>query len=228
MMLFFPELLYLIFTSKIKMEQFETYRPHILIPFVIPSTLKVGYRDLLTYVTIRSFLNTKSKKCFPELRTIESKSGLSFNFLHKSVKRLESAGLIIVSKGKMGVSNNYSFSELDSFTRIPVSFLSDDELTATEKAFLICIRKFFDDDKMKTIIMLKDLTAFFDLDKKTVNKHIDSLLDKGYLGCITMRDLVYEIELTDKFDWRISDEMPVTVKDSEIIKAIDRPDLKVK
>ena len=210
------------------MEQFETYRPHILIPSVIPSFLKIGYRDLLTYATIRSFLNSTTKKCYPEIRTIESKSGFSFTFISESIKRLETAGLIKVITGKRHISNNYSFSDFDSFTRIPVSLLSVDEFSASEKAFLICIRKFFDDGTMETILPLKDLTAFFDLDKKTINKHFDSLLDKGYLGCITMIKSVYEIELTDKFDWRISDEMPAIIKNTEIIKDIDRPILIIK
>ena len=190
------------------MEQAVIYKAHIITPKINLSDMNLEYRDLLTYISIRSFLNRKTKECFPSLRTIVKTSGLSMNFVNNSILRLKAAGLISVHVGNEKISNRYIFSEVKEFTGIPTDILSENSLTTTEKAILVSIRRWFWDSSLETTEYITAIAKNIGVSYDTLHKHYKALEEKGYIKTNIMRNFHGNTDivtaLTDKFDWRIT------------------------
>src|SRR5687767_11159228 len=108
------------------------------------SDYRLNYKDILTYITLRSFYNSKDKYCFPSYETIAKRAQLSKTFITQSIKRLEAAGFIEIWKvGKVRVRHCYKFSKLDQYQKIPYAFLDLGDLTTSEKAMLLLLREHF-------------------------------------------------------------------------------------
>src|SRR4051812_7665013 len=99
----------------------ETSHRFVLLPnYLNIKKLGLQYRDLLTYITIRSFLNSSTDLCKPSYETIVKMSGTSKRFISESIKRLKLSGLLkVTNSGKPRGSNYYSFEKCESFSRIP-------------------------------------------------------------------------------------------------------------
>jgi len=190
------------------METPTIYKAHIITPKLNLIDMNLEYRDLLTYITIRSFLNSKTKECYPSQRTIAKTSGLSLNFIVDSITRLKAAGLITVQTGNERVSSRYSFSAVTEFTGIPTTILSENSLTPTEKAILVSIRRYFWDSKLETTELMGSIAKYIGVSYSTLYKHYKALEEKGYIVAHVMRNFHgntdFVTSLTDKFDWRIT------------------------
>lgn len=170
--------------------------------------LGLDYKDLLTYITIRSFNNSKSKYCYPSYRAISKLSGLSTHFIGKSIKRLKDAGILSVWGvfGRRRKANWYMFDDHSGLSRIPFELLMDDELSTNEKATLILL---FEYCKFgfcsKSIAEIADKSG---VSYRVLNSHYQPLLLKGYIV-----ESIYEnpltntlnkyFEFTNKLKWNL-------------------------
>ena len=170
---------------------------------------QLQYKDILTYVTIRSYYNTQKKYAYPSYATINSRSGLSTKFISESVKRLEAAGFIDIWKvGKFHVRHYYRFDETMDRQKIPYDFLNSEDLTATEKCMLLMIADsgctFFDYEQV-----IETVSKNSGLVKKTITHYIKTLILKGYLAEELFENpldktLTKYLKLTDKLKWSLS------------------------
>lgn len=106
--------------------------------------LGLDYKDLLTYITIRSFYNSKSKYCYPSFRAISKLSGLSTYFVGKSMKRLRDAGILDVWAvgGRRKKAYWYMFENISGLNKVPYELLLDYDLTTNEKSILILLSEY--------------------------------------------------------------------------------------
>lgn len=156
---------------------------YVLIPHVYNLKQQgLEYKDILTYATLRSFLNSENKRCFPSQETIGKKAGMSKTYVIDSIKRLKSAGLITIEQSpKLRVSNKYRFEELICPSKIPVEFFEVEDLTANEKGMLLCLRQFFQCLSLSHLSNTKRVANVLGLTYHQVNKQYMQLVAKGFI-----------------------------------------------
>jgi predicted transcriptional regulator len=173
------------------------------------SESKIKYQDALTYVAIRSFLNSSTKECFPSVETIAYRSGTSKRFVENSTSRLERSGLITVNRSTVKhASNRYAFQDFDSFQKIPYELFDHTALNYTEKAMLLCLRQFFNYNLCQTYYQTVDFATHLGLTYRTVNAQYNSLVSKGYIYKLEKIYRGKKISsyncLSDKINWLYS------------------------
>jgi biotin operon repressor len=137
--------------------------------------------DVLTYVTVRSFHNSKNGKCYPSYEKIMERSGLSRGTVASSIKRLEASGHFKVNhSNRQGTCNQYTFGDLEHFHRIPYEIF-DADLTIYEKAFLLCLRSMLMNGLLLYSGSITSLAAGLGLSYQQVYKPYKSLVAKGYI-----------------------------------------------
>lgn len=84
-------------------------------------------------------MNKDTYTCYPSIRTITDKCGITDKTVQVSIKRLVKWGYIEILKEKHNQRNNiYKFKKLyDNFERFTNEFLDNEEIDANEKAYLI-------------------------------------------------------------------------------------------
>lgn len=144
--------------------------------------LGLDYKDLLTYITIRSFNNSKSKYCYPSYRAISKLSGLSTHFIGKSRKRLRDAGVLnswaIVGRRRKAFW--YMFENVSGLSKVPYELLVDRDLSTNEKSILILLSEY-----CKQGYCWESLTEIADkagVTLRIMNLHYQTLLLKGYIS----------------------------------------------
>ena len=172
--------------------------------------LRLKYLDILTYTTIRSYMNSEDGTAFPSYETVAKVSGLGRTFVIQSVKRLKKAGLITVTTKKqatdMNFPNVYTFRVHGRYERIPTSFFKAEELDPTEKAMLLCLRQFFIHGGLTTIYSINRMSEMLGLTYSKVYAQIKRLITKGYMSSETKKSKYSKwskkcYQFTKKIDW---------------------------
>lgn len=153
--------------------------------FDIP-TKNLKYRDILTYITVKSFDN-KYEDCYPSYETIEEYSGMCRDFVIKSIERLQKAGYISIFRRKgfqpsttKSYPNHYYFNDDGYFYAIPYDIFKIDDLTSCEKAMLLLFRQFcISVDEISNSI--EEMSDYLGLTEATIKKQFYSLVKKGYI-----------------------------------------------
>lgn len=187
----------------------ETNNQFVLLPAINQlSQDGLHYKDLLTYVAIRSFNNNETDDCLPGLDTISRRSGMNKKTTMESIKRLQRSGLLKVTKStKKRVSNRYEFKKCDSFLQIPYSIFKTGDLTFNQRAMLIFIRQCFDSVNLECLCKsLISMSEFLGVTYKVLHCQFSVLVAKGYIektiiqyDSSTSRTI---IKLTDKLNWK--------------------------
>lgn len=163
------------------------------------------YKDVITYVGIRSFYNEKDKFCFPSYRTIVKRIGCSIKFLRESIERLQGSGYLRVLKvSSMRPRHYYKFDDVGTFRRIPFEMLIDEELKIGEKATLAVLQEYCSSDV--SYITLVDVAIQAGISHRTLMSNFQALLLKGYVVEYFFEDLlnstvVNTFRLTSKLNW---------------------------
>lgn len=115
---------------------------HVELPNVTIKIKKLRPSEILTYVTLKRYMNKDTKECYPSLDTISRVSGLSKPTIITSIKSLIDNELI--EKYKKGKNNYYKFLEAneDGFEMFSFNFLDNPNLTPQEKA-AYCMQQCF-------------------------------------------------------------------------------------
>lgn len=182
------------------------------------------YIDALTYVTIRSFNNSENNSCYPSYETIAKKAGMCRTSIIASVKRLENAGLLKIQRStRKHICNQYDFSEkLGYFDRVPCEIF-DCDLTAHQKAMLLCLRSICLQGLLQMTFPIKKISELLEVSYRTVHAQLKPLVTKGY---ITEKHISYGgknkgdiwLYLSEKLDWKYDYTKAAPIKKSNKIK----------
>ena len=147
-------------------------------------TLDITPKDLVIYLTIKKYMNNETKMAFPSLQTISNDSGASINTVRKCIKNLENYGYIEVIKNNR--VNNYKFKKYDAFEPFSYAFLDKDDLTFTEKAYLIAAQQYMykESGEGKISYSTRELSKKINMPESTIRKCDQSLEAKDYLQIV--------------------------------------------
>ena len=124
------------------MEQ-EISKQHVQLPNNMGET-NLTPKDQLIYLSIRRFMNSKSKIAYPSLAKISEVSGACISTVRSSIARLEEKDYFkVVKKGK---AQEYHFNELKAFEPFSYDFLDNSDLT------FICTKTLKESEKFLILI----------------------------------------------------------------------------
>jgi DNA-binding MarR family transcriptional regulator len=108
---------------------------------------------------------------------------MSKKYVLQSVARLERSGLIKVERStKKHTSNRYTFKESKYFNQIPYEVLEQADLSATQIAMLVALRRFFNSNTLQLeITRMTEIAKLLGLTYKTVYTQYKSLITAGYI-----------------------------------------------
>jgi len=154
----------------------------------LPSTEEssdLNPRDKLIYLSIRRFMNKETKAAYPSLTTISKVSGASINTVRTSIKTLEAKDYFKIIKE--GRSQRYKFNELKKFEPFSYDFLDNQDLTFTEKAYIVASQQYMFKDVEgvgKISYSNKELSEKINMPESTISKTNRILARKNYLTLI--------------------------------------------
>ena len=141
--------------------------------------------DILVLAHIKIHYNAKTQQCNPGMSLLMKESGYSKKFITESVKRLENAGLITITKEK-GKSNQYAFTDKgEKFERFAESFLNIKDISNNTKEFYMRIQEYLyihDDGTADTTYNPNQLSLLTGVSRPSVKKYLTELQNKGYLS----------------------------------------------
>ncbi len=171
--------------------------------------LGLDYKDLLTYITIRSFYNPDSKYCYPGYRAISKLSGLSTHFIAKSIKRLNEAGILKVLPviGRRRKAYWYVFGNISGLSRVPLELLVDKDLTTNEKSILVLLFEYCKHGFCSE--SLAEITDRSGVSYRVLKSHYQSLILKGFIVESMYEDplsntLTRHFAFTNKLPWSLT------------------------
>lgn len=156
-------------------------KQHVQLPNTLININPITPKDLVIYLAIRRFLNGKTGECYPSLATISKKAGAAINTVRKSIDTLEKTGYLIITK--QGIKHYYSFPKDKTFEPFSFDFLDKEDLTFSEKAYLIASQQFMFKEKGEGKITYsnKELAEKINMSEKTISRINQSLVKKDYL-----------------------------------------------
>jgi DNA-binding MarR family transcriptional regulator len=158
---------------------------HVQLPNDMTADANLTPQDLLIYVAIKRYMNKDTKEAFPSLQTICAKSGASVNTVRKCIANLEKEKYFTITKE--GRKNVYKFSEYKNFEPFSYDFLDKEDLTFTEKAYIIASQQYMFKDEPgigKISLSSQDLAKRINMPESTISKCNKSLTAKDYLSII--------------------------------------------
>lgn len=160
-------------------------KQHVQLPNDMTVNENLTPQDLLIYVAIKRYMNKDTKEAFPSLQTICAKSGASINTVRKCINNLEAQDYFKIEK--RGRQNYYIFSDYQKFEPFSYDFLDKEDLTFTEKAYIIASQQYmFKDEKGigKISYTNSELSEKINMPESTISKCNRSLTTKEYLSII--------------------------------------------
>jgi DNA-binding transcriptional regulator YhcF (GntR family) len=158
---------------------------HVQLPNDMTTDANLTPQDLLIYVAIKRYMNKDTKEAFPSLQTICAKSGASVNTVRKCIANLEREKYFTITKE--GRKNIYTFSDYKKFEPFSYDFLDKEDLTFTEKAYIIASQQYMYKDEQgfgKITLSGQDLSKKINMPESTISKCNKSLTAKDYLSII--------------------------------------------
>lgn len=177
------------------------------------NTTNLNYRDVLTFVTIKSFDNHQHE-CFPSQETIATLSGLSKSFIIESVERLEqNKALSIYRSGRYTAQNRsevnkYFFPHITVYNQIPYQIFEADDLKPCEKAMLLLLRQ-FQSCGNEIYGSINEYSDMLGLTYNAIYKQYKSLVSKGYLDNTLIKQKRTKLL---KIDWSFPEYLKVNKK----------------
>ena len=159
----------------------KTSKQHVQLPNNLININPITPKDLVIYLAIRRFLNGKTGECFPSLATISKKAGAAINTVRKSIDTLERTGYLVATR--IGKYTYYKFPRDKTFEPFSFDFLDKEDLTFSEKAYLIASQQFMfkENGEGKIGYSNKELSEKINMSEKTISRINQSLVKKEYL-----------------------------------------------
>lgn len=175
-------------------------KQHFHLPNDMTKGGKLTPNDLLVYICIKSYMNKKTKTCFPSLKTLSEKSGFSIPTIRKSIKSLEEENWVIVTKS--GRKQIYSFTNYSNFEVFSPEFLDNKEISPKEKAYIIATQQYMYKDLKgigKVSYSNRELATKINLSEPLIDKHDRELSTKGLLTLVESDKRENGININNKF-----------------------------
>lgn len=200
----------------------------------LPNDMEVQIKDQLIYLVIKSFDN-KIDGCFPSLNKISERSQLSVPTIRASIKRLEEAEYITVTK--KGRKNFYIFSPYKKFEPFSPEFIERKDITPTTKSYLLAIQQYMYKDVEgigKVSFSNRELSRVSGIPESTIRKCDTELTRNNYLtiiknnsidiesGCKTNTKIFKLAELGQAIIWTLKDHEDRIQENSEDIKSLKK------
>lgn len=191
-------------------------------------------KDKLIYICIRKYMNAQTGVAFPKLSTIAIESGSSVATVKKTVQKL--VELEYISTEVVGKITYYKFNPIKYFEVFSYDFLNLNDITFTEKAFLVASQQYMYKDEKgidKIAMPVLELSKKIRMSRSTVIKCIKSLEAKGYLATInsevmnvrngrTMTMMIFNLErLFQGIIWALKELNNQVTKNTEDINGIN-------
>jgi len=185
----------------------EPFTQFVTIPYITSQLLEeIHYKDVLIYAVLKSFKNNETDLCCPSNEVVAKIANVGRNFVRQSLIRLEEAKLIFIDRSeKIKVVHHYHFARLNLYNRIPVGVLKAN-LTANQKAILICLAQFFFGEGIRIPRNIKDKANRLGMSYKMLYSQYIPLVEQGFI-IETVRHYKFSDqskiyhELSDKFEW---------------------------
>lgn len=174
---------------------------HVQIPNNMTKNKELTQKDLLVYATIKRYMNSKTKECFPSIETIVKVSGLSKPTVRKSIDNLKNLEYFSVKLD--GRKNVYKFAPHKNFEPFSYEFL-DSEIEPNLKAYIIASQQIMYKDVEgygKISYSDTELSKHINLDRNTIAKYNKQLEEKGVLSIVKTnnRDPETGLKINEKF-----------------------------
>ncbi len=158
---------------------------HVQLPNNMTKSGELTPKDLLVYVTIKSYMNKDSKECYPSLDTIVERSGISKPTVRKAINVLKKENYLSVRIE--GRKNVYRFNSYKTFEPFSYDFVKDTTIEPNLKAYIIASQQLMFKDVEgfgKISYTDSELSELINMDKRTIAKYNKTLEEKGYLSII--------------------------------------------
>lgn len=180
----------------------ESELQHVQLPNDMTKNKKLTPNDLWVYICIKSFLNGKTKECFPSLKAVSERSELSIPTIRESIDSLVTEKWISVKK--VGRSQKYYFKPYKHFEVFSYSFINKKEISAKEKAYLLSSQQFMFKDVEgygKISYTDQEMSEIINLSPTKIAKYDRNLIDKGYLTLVksNKKDMETGLMINQKF-----------------------------
>ena len=155
--------------------------------------------EILVYVAIRYNMNAKTMTAHPSLQTIADRTGCSIPSIRKIIKDIVAKKYMTVEI-KKGIGTIYTFSNEKSFEPFSYEFLDNPKLTKAEKLHILCTQQYMFKENGIGKITYSDaeLSEKTGLNRHTISKTNQSLIEKGFAEQIILRSKNPETGLMDK------------------------------
>ena len=155
--------------------------------------------EILVYVAIRYNMNAKTMTAHPSLQTIADRTGCSIPSIRKIIKDIVAKKYMTVEI-KKGIGTIYTFSNEKSFEPFSYEFLDNPKLTKAEKLHILCTQQYMFKENGVGKITYSDaeLSEKTGLNRHTISKTNQSLIEKGFAEQIILRSKNPETGLMDK------------------------------
>ena len=195
----------------------ESNKQHVQVPNGM--TERVEPKDLVIYASIKRFMNNKTREAYPSLDKIHQLTSADIKTIRASIKRLQGAGYITVSR--RGRSNIYTFSTYKNFEPFSYDFLDKPDLTFTEKAYILASQQYMYKEfgKGKISYSNQALSNLINMPLSTIYKCNASLKRKEYLTEVLSEKIFHLNELGQAIIFTLQDhEDRITENSIEIEK----------
>ena len=155
--------------------------------------------EILVYVAIRYNMNAKTMTAHPSLQTIADRTGCSIPSIRKIIKDIVAKKYMTVEI-KKGIGTIYTFSNEKSFEPFSYEFLDNPKLTKAEKLHILCTQQYMfkENGVGKVAYSDAELSEKTGLNRHTISKTNQSLIEKGFAEQIVLRSKNPETGLMDK------------------------------
>lgn len=155
--------------------------------------------EILVYVAIRYNMNAKTMTAHPSLQTIADRTGCSIPSIRKIIKDIVAKKYMTVEI-KKGIGTIYTFSNEKSFEPFSYEFLDNPKLTKAEKLHILCTQQYMfkENGVGKVTYSDAELSEKTGLNRHTISKTNQSLIEKGFAEQIVLKSKNPETGLMDK------------------------------
>ena len=173
------------------MNQDSNYPRHIQVSNDIKFKPPYVLDDSLIYAYLRSYMNKDSKKSWPSLSRLKADTSLNERTISRSLKSLQSQGLITISKE--GKRNCYTFTDtlFEKFEPFSYEFLSSLSIPPKLKGYWILLQQYtFKDDGSgyaKTTYTDVELSSLLKIPLRTIQMYNRDLKNAGVMSSDVVR-----------------------------------------
>jgi DNA-binding MarR family transcriptional regulator len=157
---------------------------HVQLPNDMTKSGELSQKDLLVYVTIKRYMNSQTRECYPSLDTIVKVSGVSKPTVRKAINNLKRLKYLDVRLE--GRKNVYKFNPHKNFEPFSYEFL-DFQLETNLKAYIMVVQQTMYKDVEgygKVSYSDSELASIINLDRHTIAKYNKSLEEQGFLSIV--------------------------------------------